>query len=1058
MAKFFIDRPIFAWVIAILIMMMGYLSLNNMAIEQYPELAPPKVTITATYPGADAETLDNTVTQLIERQLTGIENMLYMSSSSSSSGSVTITLTFANGTDINQSQNKVNNKVQTVLSQLPETVQKYGVTVDNNTGSFLKIASFYSTDPNRSSVDLADIIYNNVQQEIANIDGVGGTQLFGASYAMRIWLDPYKLAYYNLSLDQVTAAVSGQNAQVSIGQIGSPPAAQGQGINMTVTGQGRLQNTKQFEDILVLTTTDGANIYLRDLGKVELGADNYSFSSRYNSQVAAGMAITLASGANQVKTSKLVDAKMAEIAQTLPSDVQYSYPYDTTQFVELSIDNVVHTLIEAIVLVVAIIYLFLQNLRATLIPLIVVPVVLLGTFSVLYVIGFTINTLTMFAMVLAIGLLVDDAIVVVENVERIIIEEHKSPYEATVLSMQQITGALVGIGVVLSAVFLPMAFFGGAAGGIYRQFSITIVVAMVLSVLLAIILAPALCVQFLKAHSDEEGLENKKTSFFQKWSKHPPFSWLQGFFNLFNKTYEFCATHYINGVKHVITHPILSLLGYALIILVMIFGYTKLKSSFLPAEDQGVFFVMFQLPTNSTLAETEEVLAKATNLILESEKKDVETLFTVSGFSFLGTGLNMGMGFVKLKDWSLRTAEDEKAAAVIARVQNLLSQELVGVSTIASNLPSVPGLGTSSGISFILQNVGGNNHAEFVQTYYKLIAELSQTGKAVAIPYTLPDVAEYKVVIDFEAAQAMGVSINDINSLLGMAFGSSYIDDFSYNNSNRKVYLQGQVSSRMSATDFEQWQIKNSSNQMVPFSAIAKIEPSYGAPNLQRYNTYPAMSINGQPLGNASTGDAMKLFAQYADKLRKDGYNYQWTDVSYQEQQTGNQQMFLFIISGVIIFLALAALYESWTIPISVLFVLPLGVVGTVVLTLISGLSNDVYFIVGLLTTMGLAAKNAILIVEFAKDGIDKEGKSVFDATIEACHLRLRPILMTSFAFIFGVLPLALSSGAGAASQNAVGIAVIGGMLSATIFAIYYVPLFFILVNKLFNRSKKIIK
>lgn len=1052
MSKFFIDRPIFAWVIAIIILMMGYLSINNMAIEQYPELAPPKVTISASYPGADAKTLDNTVTQVIERQLTGIENLLYMSASSSSSGTVSITMTFANGTDINQSQNKVNNKVQTVLSQLPEIVQKNGVTVDNNTGSFLKIVAFTSTNPNRTNADLSDIIYNNVQLELSNIDGVGGTQLFGSSYAMRIWLDPEKLTYYNLSLDQVKSAIMAQNAQVSVGQIGSSPASINQAINMTVTGQGRLTNAEQFQNILILTTTDGANIYLRDLGEVELGSDSYNFTSRYDGKVSAGLAVMMASGANQVATSALVDAKMKQIAQTLPSDIEYSYPYDTTKFVELSIDNVVETLIEAVVLVVVIIYLFLQNIRATFIPLIMVPVVLLGTFTVLYTIGFTINILTMFAMVLAIGLLVDDAIVVVENVDRIIVEEHKTPYEAAVLSMQQITGALVGIGVVLSAVFVPMAFFGGAAGGIYRQFSITIVVAMALSVILAIILSPSLCAQFLKAHQSQK--EGKET-WIQRWSKRPPFSWLTGFFNLFNRFYNYCASHYINGVKHVIAHPFISLIGYVLIMVVLFFSYTNLKSSFLPEEDQGVFLVMFQLPTNSTLSETENVLSQASQLILDSEKKDIEGMFTVSGFSFIGTGLNMGLGFVKLTDWSERTEKDEKAQAIIARVQRLLNKEILGVRSTVMNLPSVPGLGSSSGISFVLQDVGGNGHEALVQTYYKLISELSQTGKVVAIPYTLPDLAEYKVVVDSEAAQSMGVSVSAINSLLSAAFGSSYLDDFSYNNSNRKVYLQGQTNSRMSATDFDKWNVLNSLGEMVPFGAFAKVEPNYGSPSLQRYNNYPSMSINGQPLGDLSTGDGMKIFAEYADKLRSSGYNYQWTDVSYQEQETGNQQMFLFIISALVIFLALAALYESWTIPISVLFALPLGVVGTALFTLATGLANDVYFIVGLLTTMGLAAKNAILIVEFAKDGIEKEGKSLIDATLEACHLRLRPILMTSFAFIGGVLPLALSSGAGAASQKAVGVGVIGGMLSATIFVIYYVPLFFVLVNRIFNRRKK---
>lgn len=1042
MAKFFIDRPVFAWVIAILTIMIGVLCLKQMAIEQYPELSPPTVSVSTTYPGADATTLDTTVTQVIERQLTGLDNMLYMNSSSSSAGSVSISITFSEKADVDQAQNQVSNIIQGVLKSLPSVVQQNGVTVNKSSGSFLKVIAFTSTDPTRTSQSLSDIVYNNVQQEISNVEGVGGTQLFGSNYAMRIWLDPNKLNYYNITLAQVTAAINAQNAQVSVGQLGTPPLDKGQALNITVTGQSHLKSAEQFQNIIIYSTTSGANIYLRDVAEVELGAEDYSTATALNGDVAVGLAVNLASGANQITTSNLVDAKMKQIAPTLPSDIQFSYPYDTTDFVKISIEKVEDTLFEAILLVVLVMFLFLQNIRATFVPTIIIPVVLLGTFSILYAIGFTINTLTMFAIVLAIGLLVDDAIVVVENIERLMHDEHLSAYDATVKSMQQITGALLGIAVVLSSVFVPMAFLGGAQGGIFKQFSLTIVTSMLLSVVFAIVVAPALCTQFLK---DKQKINNKE-SLFQKLSKIPPFNVISMVFKYFNIGYEILADLYIKGVKIVLKTKLITFISWIFLVGVVIWGLQSLNKSFVPNEDQGAFMIMVQLQNNSTLTETQAVLTTVSNFIRTSESKDVTSVFQIAGFSFMGAGSNMGLIFVKLKPWDDRTKAEDKVQAIIGRVQKGVYSQVMGPMIYALNPPPIPGFGNANGLDFVLQNVNDNSHSDFVQTYYQLIGQVNATGKIAARPNTLPDVGEYKVEVDKETAQALGVSIASINSLLAASYGSSYIDDFNHNNNNRKVYIQGDTSSRMSPDNFDLWSVQNSSGEMVPFSSFAKVVPSYGSPVLQRYNSYPAMNVSATVVG-VSTGDGMTIFENAAAKLKSKGYSFQWTGLSYQEKEA-NSILSLIALALFVVFLALAALYESWAIPISVLLSIPAGMLGTVYFTKFSGFDNDVYFIVGLLTTIGLTAKNAILIVEFAKDSIEKEGKNLMDATLEACHLRFRPILMTSMAFIIGVLPLAMSSGAGAASQNEVGVAVIGGMFTATVLAIFYIPLFFVLVMK----------
>ena len=1054
MAKFFIDRPVFAWVIAIMMMLGGALCIKLLAVEQYPDIAPPAVTVSAVYPGADAQTIENTVTQLIEQNLTGLDNLIYMKSTSSAQGVVQTTLTFAPGTSPDFAQVQVLNKVESIKSRLPESVQKNGVSVAKNNTNFLKVIGFYSTNPQKTQADIADFIYSTVQDQIRRVQGVGDTQLFGSEYAMRIWLDPNKLNYFNLSIEEIIAAIQAQNAQVTAGQLGALPATEGQELNATITAQSRLKTPEQFQNILVRVNTDGSNILLKDVAKVEIGAADYNFLSRYDGKPSAGLGIYLATGANQLDTSAKVDQKIQELSQIFPEDIKFAYPYDTTPFVKLSINNVVHTLIEAIILVVIVMYVFLQNLRSTLIPTITVPVVLLGTFAVLYICGFTINTLSMFAMVLAIGLLVDDAIVVIENVERIMHDEGLSPYDATVKSMEQITSALVGIAVVLSAVFVPMAFYGGAAGGIYRQFSITIVTSMALSVLMAIVLTPALCAQILKAPSKNKV---KITTLGEKLESIPPFSWLsigtKWFFNKFNNLYNKSLHAYEKGVIKFIRYPLISFVCYVLIVVGLVFGFNRLPTGFLPNEDQGVLIVMVELPPGATLEQTMGVLNKTSQFYMNEKADSVKEIFTVAGFSMVGRGQNMGLGFIRLKDWDERKRPDQKVDALVGSGWGFASTITEG-RVIITNVPAVPSLGMANGFSYMLKDTAGLGHEALMGAFFQLLGQAAQNPNLQQVrPGSMLDVPQYKINVDFETAQALGVAVSSVNTVLSTALGSAYIDDFVYNNRVKKVYLQSDSAYRMLPDDFSFWHVKNQKGEMVPYDAFATTTKSYGSPSLVRYDGVAAMGISGSAAPGMSSGQAMAIMEKLSKNLPK-GFSYDWTDISYQERQTGSQTTTLYFISIIVVFLSLAALYESWTVPISILFVIPLGIIGTVYATMFRGLDNDIYFIVGLLTTMGLSAKNAILIVEFAKDALEKEGKSLIDATLEACRLRLRPILMTSFAFILGVYPLATSSGAGSVSQRAVGTGVIGGMLTATFLAIFYVPLFFLFITKLFTKHK----
>ena len=1054
MAKFFIDRPVFAWVIAIMMMLGGALCIKLLAVEQYPDIAPPAVTVSAVYPGADAQTIENTVTQLIEQNLTGLDNLIYMKSTSSAQGVVQTTLTFAPGTSPDFAQVQVLNKVESIKSRLPESVQKNGVSVAKNNNNFLKVIGFYSTNPQKTQADIADFIYSTVQDPIRRVQGVGDTQLFGSEYAMRIWLDPNKLNYFNLSIEEITAAIQAQNAQVTAGQLGALPATEGQELNATITAQSRLKTPEQFQNILVRVNTDGSNVLLKDVAKVEIGAADYNFLSRYDGKPAAGLGIYLATGANQLDTSAQVDQKIQELSQIFPEDIKFAYPYDTTPFVKLSINNVIHTLIEAIILVVIVMYVFLQNLRSTLIPTITVPVVLLGTFAVLYICGFTINTLSMFAMVLAIGLLVDDAIVVIENVERIMHDEGLSPYDATVKSMEQITSALVGIAVVLSAVFVPMAFYGGAAGGIYRQFSITIVTSMSLSVVMAIVLTPALCAQILKAPSKSKV---QKTTFGEKLVTIAPFSWCSAgtkwFFDKFNNLYNKSLHAYEKGVIKFIRYPVISFICYALIVVGLVFGFNRLPTGFLPNEDQGVLIVLVELPPGSTLEQTMGVLKKTSDFYMTQKADSVKEIFTVAGFSLVGRGQNMGLGFIRLKDWDERKRPDQKVDALVGSGWGFASTITEG-RVIITNVPAVPSLGMANGFSYMLKDSAGLGHDALMGAFFQLLSLAAREPQLQQVrPGSMLDVPQYKINVDFETAQALGVAVSSVNTVLSTALGSAYIDDFVYNNRVKKVYLQSDAAYRMLPDDFSFWHVKNQKGEMVPYDAFATTTKSYGSPSLVRYDGVAAMGISGSAAPGMSSGQAMAIMEELSKQLPK-GFSFDWTDISYQERQTGSQTTTLYIISLIVVFLSLAALYESWTVPISILFVIPLGIIGTVYATMFRDLDNDIYFIVGLLTTMGLSAKNAILIVEFAKDALEREGKSLIDATLEACRLRLRPILMTSFAFILGVLPLALNTGAGSASQNAVGTGVIGGMITATFLAIFYVPLFFLFVTKLFTKHK----
>lgn len=1030
MANFFIDRPIFAWVIAIIISLTGLLAINSLPVEQYPNLAPPTVRISASYPGASAQTLENTVTQIIEQNMTGLDGLLYMSSQSSSTGSATITLTFQAGINPNEAMQQVQNQLQGATRKLPQDVQQQGITVSKSGDNSLMTVAFVSTDHSMTRQDIADYVASNLQDPISRIDGVGSVDAFGSQYAMRIWLDPNKLNSYNLTSQNVVNAIETQNNQIAVGQVGGTPSVNGQALNATMNAQAQLQTPEQFRDITLRVNADGSYVTLGDVATVELGAENYDYLSRYNGMPASGMSIKLASGANELATDKLVKAKLGELEQYFPHGLKVEYAYETTPFVQASIKDVVKTLFEAIFLVFLVMYLFLQNFRATLIPTIAVPVVLLGTYAVLYAFGYSINTLTMFAMVLAIGLLVDDAIVVVENVERVMAEEGLSPREATRKSMAQIQSALVGIALVLSAVFVPMAFFGGTTGAIYRQFSITIVSAMVFSVLVALILTPALCSTLLKPI--KQGQIHTK----------------RGFFGWFNRVFDRSTRQYEHGVARVVRNSGKTMLLYLLIIVGLALAFTRLPTSFLPLEDRGVFMTQIQLPVGSTQQQTLKVVEKVENYLLQDEKKNVVSVFSIIGSGPGGNGQNVARMFVRLKHWDERTGPDDTSFAIIDRATTAFGK-IKEARVFASSPPAISGLGNSAGFDMELEDHAGLGHAELMKARDTLLAAAAKEPLLTRVRHNgLDHSPQLQVNIDQRKAQSLGVDIDDINSTLKTAWGSTYVNDFIDRGRVKKVYVQGAAPYRMLPDDIYRWYVNNSSGAMVPFSAFADSKWTYGSPRLERYNGNAALEIVGEAATGVSTGTAMDIMERLVSQL-PNGIGLEWTGMSYQERLSGAQAPALYAISLLVVFLCLAALYESWSIPFSVMLVVPLGVLGAVCATWIRGLENDVYFQVGLLTIIGLSAKNAILIVEFANE-LHRSGKDLLEATLEACRLRLRPILMTSLAFIFGVLPMAISHGAGSGSQHAVGTGVLGGMFTATFLAIFFVPVFFILVRRRF--------
>ena len=1033
MANFFIQRPIFAWVLAIILMIAGGLAILKLPIAQYPTIAPPAVAVTATYPGADAQTVQDTVTQVIEQNMNGIDNLMYMSSTSDSSGSVTITLTFESGTDPDIAQVQVQNKLQLAMPLLPQEVQQQGIGVEKSSSSFLLVAGFVSDNKNLSQDDISDYVASNVKDAISRTSGVGDVQLFGAQYAMRIWLDSNALNKYQLTPLDVINQLKIQNNQIAAGQLGGTPSIPGQQLNASIIAQTRLKTPEEFGKVTLKVNQDGSMVHLKDVARIELGGENYNMVTRINGQAATGLGIKLATGANALDTANAIKTKLAELQSFFPAGLRVVYPYDTTPFVKISIHEVVKTLFEAIVLVFLVMYLFLQNLRATLIPTIAVPVVLLGTFAVLAAFGFSINTLTMFGMVLAIGLLVDDAIVVVENVERVMVEEKLPPKEATQKSMEQIQGALVGIAMVLSAVFIPMAFFGGSTGAIYRQFSLTIVSAMALSVLVALILTPALCATLLKPASADH--HEKK-----------------GFFGWFNKLFDRSVDHYTNSVSGILRKTGRYLVVYVLIVGGMAVLFLKLPTSFLPEEDQGVFMTMVQLPAGATQTRTQQILEQVQQYYLTKEKANVESVFTVNGFSFSGQGQNAGIVFISLKPWEARPGEENSVGAIVGRATKAFSKIKDGL-VFPFNLPAIIELGTATGFDFELIDQANLGHAQLTQARNQLLGMVREHPELLVRvrPNGLEDTPQFKLDVDQEKAQALGVSVSDINQTISTALGGTYVNDFIDHGRVKKVYVQADAPYRMLPGDVDNLYVRSANGEMVPFSAFSSARWISGSPRLERYNGLPSMEILGEAAPGKSTGEAMALLESLAQKLPS-GIGYDWTGMSYQERLSGNQAPALYAISLIVVFLCLAALYESWSIPFSVMLVVPLGVVGALLAASMRGLNNDVYFQVGLLTTIGLSAKNAILIVEFAKDLMDKEGKGIIEATLEASRMRLRPILMTSLAFILGVLPLVISHGAGSGAQNAVGTGVMGGMLSATLLAIFFVPVFFVVVRRRFNR------
>ncbi|MCL5269243.1 MAG: efflux RND transporter permease subunit [bacterium] len=1042
MSKFFLDRPVFAWVIAITIMVAGGLAIYKLPVSQYPPIAPPSIAVDAFYPGASAETVENTVVQIIEQKMTGFDNLLYMSAKSTSSGSGRIELTFAPGTDPDMAWSKVQNKLQLAMASLPNVVQRQGVKVSKSTRNFLILVGLISEDGSMNMWDLGDYAQSHVEQVLSRVPGVGEVEIFGGQYAMRVWLDSEKLTQYQMTINDVLTALQSYNVQVSAGQFGATPAVEGQRLNASIIVQNLLSTPEEFAAIPLRIAPDGSTVRVRDVGRTELGSERYGVSVNYNGKYpSTALAVRQAAGANALETAKNIKDTMTELSRFFPPGMKVIYPYDTTPFVRVAIGEVVKTLFEAIVLVFLVMYLFMGNLRATLIPTIAVPVVILGTFATLGFLGFSINMLTMFAMVLAIGLLVDDAIVVVENVERIMAEEGLPPREATAKSMEQITSALIGIGLVLSAVFGPMAFFGGSTGVIYRQFSVTIIASMLLSVVVALILTPVLCASLLKPVA--KGHEPAENAVF----------FLRPFFRWFDRSFFRARDIYLGVVGHALSKKLRYLLAFVLIVIAMGYLFQRMPTAYLPDEDQGIMFVQTTLPTGSTLEQTSAVMNRITEYFTTRESKTVDSCMTIAGSSFAGQAQNAGMAFVKLKDWDLRNRPDLKVDALVGRAMKEFSR-IRNAMVFAFPPPAVVELGTAGGFDLQLVDRAGLGHQAMTDARAQLVDLAGKDSRLVRVrPNGLDDVPEYRLAVDWEQAGALGLPIAAIHSTISAAFGSAYANDFIQNGRVKRVYVQADQNDRMLPEDIDKLYVRNSDSKMVPFSAFATGKWTYGPQMLERFNGFPSANILGEPAQRRSSGEAMAIMEDLTRKLPA-GFDSDWTGVSYQERQSGAQAPFLYAFSVLVIFLCLAALYESWPIPISILMALPLGVIGGVIATSLRGLPNDVYFQIGLLTTLGLTTKNAILIVQFAKARVE-DGKELVEATLEASKLRLRPIVMTSLAFGFGVLPLAMAHGAGAGAQKAIGTGVIGGVATSTFLVTVFAPLFYVLIEKTLGKAAR---
>jgi multidrug efflux pump len=1036
-SRIFIDRPIFAWVIAIVIMLAGAGSIRALSVEQYPDIAPPQVNIRTTYPGASADVLEASVTQIIEQQLTGIDGLIYFQSTSDSAGNVNVTVTFVKGTNPDIAQVQVQNKVQQAIPRMPQEVQQQGLIVAKSNPDFLLIASIYDKTDRQSSADVSDYVVSNLQEPIGRISGVGDFRVFGAQYAMRIWLDPYKLARVGAVPGDVIAALQAQNTQVAAGQIGALPSGDAQMLNATVTAHSRLTTADQFRKIIIKTQTDGSKVLMSDVARVELGSENYSTLSRLNGHPASGIAVNLSPGADALKTAELVRAAITERAKSFPPGYEYAFPNDATDFIKLSVREVVQTLIEAIVLVVIVMFVFLQSWRATLIPAIAVPVVLLGTFGILAIFNFSINVLTLFGLVLSIGLLVDDAIVVVENVERVMLEEPGiSARDATIKSMDQVQTALIAIAMVLSAVFLPMAFFGGSVGVIYRQFSITIVSSMVLSVFVALTLSPALAATLLK-RPDEHHAGNALDRMLGKFGDR------------FNAWFNRTADRYQRAVTWVIGQMRLAMVLYAALVVVLVVVFLRLPTSFLPVEDQGTAQLQFTLPPGATMPRTLAAVEQVEKYFLTKEKADITAVYAVLGQSNQGSGQNAGRGFISFAPWDDRKGKEHTAAAITARATKAMAGQLRDAQFFALNPPPVRGLGQSSGFTMELLNSGGLSRAQFKAEMNQLLTEARNDPVLTGVRQnSLDDNPTLLVNIDEEKVGALGIPQAQVDQTLAVALGGDYVNDFVDRGRVKRVFVQADQQYRSVPEDVAAWYVRSANGQMAPFSAFSQISWAQAPNTLGRFNGVSNYEIQGDSAEGRSSGEAMDHISAIAAKLP--GVSVAWSGLSYQERLSGGQAPILYAVSLLVVFLCLAALYESWSVPFSVMLVMPLGLLGAALAVAARGLTDDVYFQVGLLTTMGLSAKNAILIVEFA-EGAEREGKNAYDAAIEAARLRLRPILMTSLAFVFGVFPLAIATGAGAQSRIAIGTAVIGGMLTATVLAIFYVPMFFVMVRRIFK-------